>query len=261
MDLAVAFESMFLLAFGLTGLGLGLFTAYFGAGKSRIIGVILALIGIVVLALFYLMTVDYFGYDWGTEDVTDSFLGLIGIILGGLVAIGLIVGLMMVIKEKEAELPGMEDWEKGLEEPKVEEEKPEEAPSEEVPGAAPAPEEEKELEEKEEEPVPEEVPEDEMEEYLRMKEEKTVVEDWEKVKEEEKEEAPEEPPAPEEEKEEAPEEPAPGETETEIISEVTTKREIVSMKHEYVTSEHAKRYHREHCPFAMNIPKAKRIIK
>ena len=64
MDLYVAFMSMFLLGFGIAALGLGIFTTYFGAGKSRAIGVILGLIGIVVLMIFYGMTIDHFGYGW-----------------------------------------------------------------------------------------------------------------------------------------------------------------------------------------------------
>ena len=64
MDLYVAFISMFLLAFGITALGLGIFSTYFGAGKSRIIGFLLSGIGVIVLLIFYGMTIDHFGFGW-----------------------------------------------------------------------------------------------------------------------------------------------------------------------------------------------------
>ena len=109
MDLIVAFISMFLLAFGITALGLGLFSTYFGAGKSRAIGVILALIGIVVLLIFYLMTIDHFGYGWVQDDVSDSFLGVIGMLIGIVLSIVVVIGLMVVIKEDEPAVPGTEN--------------------------------------------------------------------------------------------------------------------------------------------------------
>jgi len=210
-DLYVAFLSMFLLAFGLSALGLGAFTTYFGAGKSRIIGMILTLIGIVVLLIFYFMTIDYFGYDWESEDVFNAFLIVIGIIIGAAVSFGLVIGLMMVIKEPEPEIPGIEDWEKGLS--KMEDEKPEEEkkPEEgvekvdEEPAVEPEGDADKEPEEVQpEEPAPEEEPTDDMSEFLKDKEEKKIVkEDWEKVGEGGEVEEPEggagEPPAPEEE--------------------------------------------------------------
>ena len=101
MDLYVAFWSMFLLSLGLISLGLGLFTAYFGAGKSKIIGTILTIIGIFVLLILYLMTIDHWGYGWDSDDVKDSFLGLVGILLGISASLALIVALMMVLKEKD----------------------------------------------------------------------------------------------------------------------------------------------------------------
>ena len=213
MDIAVAFYSMFLLAFGLSALGLGIFTSYFGAGKSRVIGVILTLIGVLVIGAFYIMTMDH----WVCEDVKDSFLGVIGITLGAALSMGLIVGFMMLIKEEETEIPDVENPEKELKpagdetkEDKNEEEKPSgeeeikestgnQPEQEEIPGISSK--EEGTVPEGAEEPVgeyepvgglagdsPEEIPDDEMSEYLREKEKKKIVkEDWEKVEEEKEE--------------------------------------------------------------------------
>lgn len=202
MDLAIAFQSMFLLLFGLSMVGLGLFTTYFGAGKSRIIGGLLLAIGIVVLAIFYVMAADH----WEMDDISDSFLGVVGITLGGGVSFGLVIALMMIIKENEPEIPGLDDWEKELAEEKTEDAKSEDAedtqsePSEE--GTEPAPEEgsqpegeepqpltEEPAAASEEGPVEDEEPtepapptDDDMSEFLREKEENKIVkEDWEKV--------------------------------------------------------------------------------
>jgi hypothetical protein len=221
MDLAVAFVSMFLLAFGLAALGLGLFTMYFGAGKSRIIGVILGLIGLVVLVIFYLLTIDHFGHGWLSEDVSDSFMGVLGITIGGIASFGLIICLMMFIKEPEPEIPGLEDWEKELSEMEDKpgdgdkEDKPADGEPEGIPGDAdkedtpdspdaeegmqdeiPSPEEIPEPEtpddgdsvdetKADEEPQVDDEPKDEMSEFLREKEENKIVkEDWEKVEDE-----------------------------------------------------------------------------
>ena len=220
MDLYVAFASMFLLSFGIVALGLGIFTTYFGAGKSRAIGVILSLIGVVVLLIFYLMTIDHFGYDWMKDDVYDSFLGVIGMLIGVILSIALVIGLMMVIKEDEPEIPGIEDWEKELEQDDSPDVKSEDAKEDKDASVAEG---EKNAEGDEslvystrklapEEPEAESESRDEMSEFLRDKEEKKIVkEDWEKVDEDGKsipaadddEETPapdddEEPPAPEE---------------------------------------------------------------
>jgi len=233
VDLQVAFTSMFLLAFGLSAFGLGLFTTYFGAGKSRMIGVILTLIGLVVLLIFYFMTIDYFGYGWQSEDVKDSFLAVLGITIGGIVSFALVIILMMIIKEPEPEIPGIEDWEKELaamdtEKPDEDKEPKEGAeekePAEEVPepgdGDDKVPEDEREPEDEGKDDLPEsEGPEeeeatDDMSAFLKDKEEKKIVkEEWEKVDEDGNVEEPEEPDIPSEGPEEEPE--APGEEEPE----------------------------------------------
>lgn len=55
---ADVFQSMLVLSFGLTMLGSGLFTAYFGAGKSRRIGLGLLLVGL--LSVFF-----FAAFSWG----------------------------------------------------------------------------------------------------------------------------------------------------------------------------------------------------
>jgi hypothetical protein len=214
MDLTVSFLSMLLLLFGLSMVGLGVFTTYFGAGKSRIIGVLLLLIGITVLAIFYIMATDYTGYDWEMDDVSDSFLGVVGIGLGAGAAFGLVIGLMMVIKEDEPDIPGLDDWEKEMDSQKSEDH-PSDAgegiPSspEPVPGdAGQKSEEEDEEATGDKPPAPEDIPtptdeiehvgshgdtdeppapsdteaDEDMTDFLKDKEEKKIVsEEWEKV--------------------------------------------------------------------------------
>ena len=199
MDLYVAFMSMVLLGFGIAALGLGIFTTYFGAGKSRAIGVILGLIGIVVLMIFYGMTIDHFGYGWVQDDVSDSFLGVIGMLIGVVLSIVLVIGLMMVIKEDEPEVPGIDDWKKDLEVDDSEDMKT--GDDEEVVDGSEIKDEEDgigpddmdavsddpiadETEEEApgEEPADDPGPEDDMSDFLKDKEEKKIVkEDWEKV--------------------------------------------------------------------------------
>ena len=53
MALAPVFGSTLLLAFGITLVVAGLFGARFGAGKSRSVGFVLSLIGLLIVAVFW----------------------------------------------------------------------------------------------------------------------------------------------------------------------------------------------------------------
>lgn len=95
---------MFLLCFGVLALLAGVFTAYFGSGKSRGIGAGLLVIGLVVLFLFAWF-VGLLGNMLGDPlyDLTDrawnlikhAIVGIIGGIIGALVAIGLFLIAIM----------------------------------------------------------------------------------------------------------------------------------------------------------------------
>ncbi|HEC82118.1 MAG TPA: hypothetical protein ENI42_06845 [Thermoplasmatales archaeon] len=89
--------SMLMLVFGLGSIVAGAFTAYFGSGRSRAVGGILVLIGLIVLVLF-------FGYT-GTLSiglpvlfrgvVINSVLAVVGAIIGALIALGIFLVAIM----------------------------------------------------------------------------------------------------------------------------------------------------------------------
>jgi hypothetical protein len=91
------FLTVLLLTFGLFMLLAGAFTAYFGSGKSRMIGVVLLVVGLVVAVLWiYLggfsdtINVDLSGVIW------TAFLNIIAAVIGALIAIG--VFLLAIMK-------------------------------------------------------------------------------------------------------------------------------------------------------------------
>lgn len=91
------FLTVLLLTFGLFMILAGAFTAYFGSGKSRMIGVVLLVVGLVV-AVFWIylggfsdmINVDLGGVIW------TAFLNIIAAVIGALIAIG--VFLLAIMK-------------------------------------------------------------------------------------------------------------------------------------------------------------------
>jgi hypothetical protein len=98
-DLLV-FLADLLITFGVFSLFAGGFTAYFGSGKSRKIGVVLIVLGLVVLGLVAAM----FLYDWGVDPsvelwgdvVYPALVHIVGAAVGA--AIALVVFLMAIMK-------------------------------------------------------------------------------------------------------------------------------------------------------------------
>lgn len=86
------FLSLVLASFALFTLGSGLFTAYFGAGKSRRIGFGLAVFGLLATILFFAITFDLFPQlgtsPWVLEDILVGLAGVGGALLGGLIGLG-----------------------------------------------------------------------------------------------------------------------------------------------------------------------------
>ena len=88
------FLSMLMLVFAVASIIAGIFTAYFGSGKSRAVGAILVIIGLIVFVLFM----------WGAGLLT-SFMGVpptmmnfCGVITNGVVAvIGAVVGALIAL--------------------------------------------------------------------------------------------------------------------------------------------------------------------
>ncbi len=92
------FLTILLLVFGLFLILAGIFTAYFGSGKSRTIGVALLVVGLVVGILagyFY-----HSGTFGGQSDqlgalLWESFLVIVAAVIGALVAVGIFLLAIM----------------------------------------------------------------------------------------------------------------------------------------------------------------------
>jgi hypothetical protein len=89
VDYLAQFLSMLTLVFAIASIIAGIFTAYFGSGKSRAVGGILIVIGLLVFIIFM------YGAGWleGMIGVPEGILMFKNTILQGIVAIlGAIVG-------------------------------------------------------------------------------------------------------------------------------------------------------------------------
>ena len=92
------FLTILLLVFGLFLILAGIFTAYFGSGKSRTIGVALLVVGLVVgLLVGYLYAIGDFGSKDGTlpDLIVQSLLVIVAAVIGALVAIGIFLVAIM----------------------------------------------------------------------------------------------------------------------------------------------------------------------
>lgn len=93
------FGAILIFSFGLFTLLAGLFTAYFGAGKSRAIGFTLSVIGVLGLALFSALTWNVVSlirpiFDAGA--VVVALAGVLGAAIGAVLA--LVVFLVSIMK-------------------------------------------------------------------------------------------------------------------------------------------------------------------
>jgi hypothetical protein len=91
------FLTVLMMVFGLFMLLAGVFTAYFGSGKSRMIGVVLLVIGLVVGVLWGVMcldSVDVIDVNLGTV-IWDAFLFIIAGVIGALAAVGVFLVAIM----------------------------------------------------------------------------------------------------------------------------------------------------------------------
>jgi hypothetical protein len=89
------FLAILLLAFGLFMILAGIFTAYFGSGKSRTIGVGLLVAGFVIFLLtgyWYHITPGYGGL---TDLIEESILVLVAAVIGALAAIAIFLVAIM----------------------------------------------------------------------------------------------------------------------------------------------------------------------
>ena len=95
------FLSMLMLVFAVASIIAGIFTAYFGSGKSRAVGGILIIIGIIIFILFlwgagllsFMGNVPDFMNFYGT--VTKGIVAVIGAVVGALIALGIFLLAIM----------------------------------------------------------------------------------------------------------------------------------------------------------------------
>ena len=96
-NMLAQFFSMLTLVFAIASIIAGIFTAYFGSGKSRAVGGILVVIGILVFIIF-LYGANLLSSFLGGPDDPNSFLYFKDTIIQGVVAIvGAIVGAAIAL--------------------------------------------------------------------------------------------------------------------------------------------------------------------
>jgi hypothetical protein len=84
-----SFLTVLLLTFGLFMVLAGAFTAYFGSGKSRTIGVVLLIIGLVVGILWVYLAGFTGTINVEVSDVVwTAFINILAAVIGALIAVG-----------------------------------------------------------------------------------------------------------------------------------------------------------------------------
>jgi len=93
------FLTVLLMVFALVMILAGIFTAYFGSGKSRMIGVILLVIGLVVGIIWTFLGLGYGGNDIIYVDLAGviwtAFLYISAALIGTLAAVGIFLLTIM----------------------------------------------------------------------------------------------------------------------------------------------------------------------
>jgi hypothetical protein len=94
---AIAFLTILLMVFALMMVLAGIFTAYFGSGKSRMIGIILLIIGLVIGILWTALAgmTNMISVNLGNV-IWDAFLNILAGLIGVLAAVG--VFLLAIMK-------------------------------------------------------------------------------------------------------------------------------------------------------------------
>jgi len=84
-----SFLTVLLLTFGVFMVLAGAFTAYFGSGKSRTIGVVLLIIGLVVGILWVYLAGFTDSIEVSVVDVVwTAFINILAAVIGALIAVG-----------------------------------------------------------------------------------------------------------------------------------------------------------------------------
>lgn len=93
------FLSMLTLVFAIASIIAGLFTAYFGSGKSRAVGGILIVIGLLVFVIFLFgagLLSSFMGTPSGILDFQGTIVQGIIAIFGALVGAGIALGIFLL---------------------------------------------------------------------------------------------------------------------------------------------------------------------
>ena len=93
------FLSMLMLVFAVASIIAGIFTAYFGSGKSRAVGAVLIVIGLIigVIFLWFAGILGFMGaapYSFGYI-VLEGIVAVIGAVIGALIALGIFLLAIM----------------------------------------------------------------------------------------------------------------------------------------------------------------------
>ena len=103
MDYIAQFLSMLTLVFAIASVIAGIFTAYFGSGKSRVVGGILIVIGFLVFIIFLYgagLLTGFLGAPEGVLNfqgtiIIQGIIAIIGGIVGALIALGIFLLAIM----------------------------------------------------------------------------------------------------------------------------------------------------------------------
>ena len=96
------FLSMLTLVFAVASIIAGIFTAYFGSGKSRAVGAVLIIIGLLVGVVFLYGAglLSFMGTPSGLLDfgntIVNGIVAVIGAIIGALIALGIFLLAIMM---------------------------------------------------------------------------------------------------------------------------------------------------------------------
>lgn len=92
------FFGMLTLVFAIGSLIAGIFTAYFGSGRSRIVGAILVILGLIVGFLFTQFTfgiISGLPQYWATGTILDGIIAVVGALVGAGIALGIFLLAIM----------------------------------------------------------------------------------------------------------------------------------------------------------------------
>jgi len=93
------FLSMLMLVFAIASIIAGIFTAYFGSGKSRAVGAILIIIGLIVgvIFLWFAGVLTFMGTPMMSFKgvVVNGIVAVVGALIGALIALGIFLLAIM----------------------------------------------------------------------------------------------------------------------------------------------------------------------